>query len=82
MNTYTAHITIMPLSELLDPPGKAVSDSLHKLGFTSIEKVRIGKTITLQLQAGSEAEAHSLAEDACKNLLYNAVMEQYTIVIQ
>jgi phosphoribosylformylglycinamidine synthase subunit PurS len=81
MSNYTAHINIMPLTELLDPQGKAVNDSMHKLGFTSIQGIRIGKHITLQINAASTEEAHTIAEDACKKLLYNAVMEQYQITI-
>jgi phosphoribosylformylglycinamidine synthase subunit PurS len=81
MNNFTAHINIMPLTELLDPQGKAVNDSMHKLGFTSIQGIRIGKHITLNIQAASAEDAHNIAEDACKKLLYNAVMEQYQITI-
>lgn len=82
MSLYTAHINVMPLTELLDPQGKAVNDSLHKLGFQAIQGIRIGKHITLQIEAASAEEAKQVAEDACKKLLYNAVMEQYEIVIR
>ncbi|MFM2192398.1 MAG: phosphoribosylformylglycinamidine synthase subunit PurS [Bacteroidota bacterium] len=81
MSLYTAHINVMPLTELLDPQGKAVNDSLHKLGFQAIQGIRIGKHITLQIEAANAEEAKQVAEDACKKLLYNAVMEQYEIVI-
>ena len=81
MSLYTAHINVMPLTELLDPQGKAVNDSLHKLGFQAIQGIRIGKHITLQIEAANAEEAKQVAEDACKILLYNAVMEQYEIVI-
>jgi phosphoribosylformylglycinamidine synthase subunit PurS len=81
MSLFTAHINIMPLTELLDPQGKAVNDSMHKLGFEAIQGIRIGKHITLQLQANSAEHAAQIADDACKKLLYNAVMEQYEISI-
>ena len=81
MSLYTAHIKVIPLTELLDPQGKAVNDSLHKLGFQAIQGIRIGKHITLQIEAANAEEAKQVAEDACKKLLYNAVMEQYEIVI-
>lgn len=80
--TYTAHITIMPLKELLDPQGKAVTESLHKLEFSQINQVRIGKHITLQVEAADEAAAKQIAEDACKKLLANAVMESYSVRIE
>ncbi len=78
---YTAHINVMPLSELLDPQGKAVNKSLHNLGLASIQDVRIGKHITLAIEAHSQEEAHAIAESACQKILCNAVMEKYDIVI-
>lgn len=75
--SYTAHITIMPLKELLDPQGKAVTESLYKLGMSGINHVRVGKHITLEIEAGSEEEAKTKTEEACKKLLVNAVMEHY-----
>ena len=78
---YIAHINIMPLKELLDPQGKAVNNSLHNLGLAKVDGVRIGKHITLNIEAGSKEEANSIADDACKKLLANPVMEQYDISI-
>jgi phosphoribosylformylglycinamidine synthase len=78
---YTAHINIMPLRELLDPQGKAVTGILHNLGLAQISEVRIGKHITLQVEAGSEQEAQTAAEDACRKLLANGVMEAYEVNI-
>ncbi len=78
---YTAHITIMPLSNLLDPQGKAVLGGLQNLGLTQINDVRIGKKITLEINVDSKEEAHQIAETATKKLLANAVMEQYEIII-
>ena len=77
--TFTAHITVMPLKELLDPQGKAVTGSLHNLGLSGVHDVRIGKHITLQLEAADEAGAKSMAQDACKKLLANPVMEAFEI---
>ncbi|MBL7712372.1 MAG: phosphoribosylformylglycinamidine synthase subunit PurS [Chitinophagaceae bacterium] len=78
---YTAHINIMPLKELLDPQGKAVNSSLHNLGLNQIQNVRIGKHITLAVEAKDKAEAESLVSDACKKLLANQVMEAFDITI-
>ena len=69
----------MLLKDLLDPQGKAVQAGLQNLGFNSVNDVRIGKHITLQVDAGSEEEAKALAEDASKKLLANPVMEFYEI---
>ena len=47
---YSVHINVMPLKDLLDPQGKAVLGGLGNLGMNSIEDVRIGKHIMLQVQ--------------------------------
>ena len=77
--TYSVQIKVMPLKELLDPQGKAVLGGLQNLGIQSARDVRIGKHITLQLEAGTEAEARAAAEEACKKLLANPVMEFFEI---
>ncbi|MCZ2460294.1 MAG: phosphoribosylformylglycinamidine synthase subunit PurS [Chitinophagales bacterium] len=77
--TYTVQIKVMPLKELLDPQGKAVKSSLESLGLEGIEDVRIGKNITLQIEAGDPAQAKQIAEDASKKLLANPVMEYFEI---
>lgn len=78
---YIAHINVMPLKELLDPQGKAVNNSLHNLGLSQVDGVRIGKHITLNIEAATKAEAESMATDACKKLLANLVMEQYDVTV-
>ncbi len=78
---YTAHINVMPLKELLDPQGKAVNNSLHNLGLTNINEVRIGKHITLQLEAATKDEAEKMAREACKKLLANQVMESFDVML-
>ncbi len=77
--TYHVQIKVMPLKDLLDPQGKAVMGSLKDLAINGISDVRVGKHITLQIEASSETEAKKLADDACKKLLANPVMEFYEI---
>lgn len=71
----------MPLKELLDPQGKAVLGGLKNLGLSSVEDVRVGKHISLQIEAPNEIEAKAIAEEASKQLLANAVMEYYEIEV-
>lgn len=78
---FLAEIKIMPLKELLDPQGKAVLGGLSNLGIKSVDDVRIGKHIQLQIEADSKEEAKSIAEEASKKLLANQVMEEFTISI-
>jgi phosphoribosylformylglycinamidine synthase len=77
--TYNVQIKVMLLKDLLDPRGKAVQAGLKNLGLNGISDVRIGKHITLQIDADSEDAAKAAADEACKKLLANPVMEFYEI---
>jgi phosphoribosylformylglycinamidine synthase subunit PurS len=79
--TYTVQIKVMPLKELLDPQGKAVMGGLQNLGLAGVEDVRVGKNITLQVNADSPEKAKAIAEEASKKLLANQVMEYFEISV-
>ena len=79
--TYTVEVKVMPLKELLDPQGKAVMGGLQNLGLGTIQDVRVGKNITLQVEASTPDQAKSIAEEASKKLLANPVMEYFEIVV-
>jgi phosphoribosylformylglycinamidine synthase len=79
--TYTVQIKVMPLKELLDPQGKAIAGGLQNLGLSGIEDVRVGKNITLQINADSSGEAKQIAVEATKKLLANPVMEYFEIAV-
>lgn len=78
---YTAHINVMPLKALLDPQGKAVTGSMKNLNLFEIENVRIGKHITLEIDAPSKEIASAKTEEACKKLLANPIMESFEFTI-
>ena len=78
---FRAEIDVMPLKALLDPQGKAVLGGLANLGITEVKDVRVGKHITLSVEAASAAEAKTIAENASKQLLANQVMEHFEITI-
>ena len=82
MKTFQAEIDVMPKKEILDPQGKAVTGSMKNLGLAEIQNVRIGKHITLEIEADTEEIAHAKVEDACKNLLANLIMESYRFKLQ
>jgi phosphoribosylformylglycinamidine synthase PurS subunit len=78
---FRAEIDVMPLKALLDPQGKAVTRSMKNLGLPEIEQVRIGKHISLEVEAGSKDEAKKKVDEACKKLLCNQIMEFYEFEI-
>ncbi len=78
---FSVQVHVMPLKELLDPQGKAVLSGLRNLGLKTVEDVRVGKHILLQIEAPSEEQARKIADEASKKLLSNPVMEFYEIEV-
>lgn len=78
---FTVQVKVMPLKELLDPQGKAVMSGLGNLGIKAIQDVRVGKNISLHVEAASADEAKAIAEEASKKLLANPVMEYFEVSI-
>ncbi len=73
------HITLK--NGVLDPQGKAVQHALAGLGFAGVEDVRQGKFIELELSETDPAKAEAQAEEMCKKLLANTVIENYAVEI-
>ena len=74
---FIAEIDIMPHKELLDPQGKAVTNNLGHLNLTGISEVRIGRHVSMTLEAASEEEAREKVDTACRKLLANMIVETY-----
>jgi len=67
---------------VLDPQGRAVEKSLATIGFTEASNVRIGKQITLDVEADDAARAHQRVARMCEQILANTVIEDYEITIE
>jgi phosphoribosylformylglycinamidine synthase subunit PurS len=78
MKKFQAEIDVMPKKEILDPQGKAVTGSMKNLGLAEIHNIRIGKHVSLEIEAENAETAHAKVEQACKSLLANLIMESYS----
>jgi phosphoribosylformylglycinamidine synthase subunit PurS len=78
---FLAEIDVMPLPEILDPQGKAVLQGLLQMQIGAVETVRIGRHITLTIEAATAQEAEQHVALACQKLLANPIMEGYTFTI-
>ena len=79
---YKAKITITPRESVPDPEGQFVETALENMGFSGVHNIRIGKYITLDLDAGTVADARAQAEAMCQKLLAKPSMENYRIAIE
>ena len=65
--------------EVLDPQGKVVNQTLKYMGYKNISGVRQGKYFEIDLNETNKEKAKEIAEEICKKLLANVVIEDYTI---
>lgn len=65
---------------VLDPQGEAVKGALHRMGYSEIEEVRIGKYFEMQVNPGIRP-LEEVIEEACDQLLANVNMETYRFEI-
>ncbi len=66
---------------ILDVQGKAVENALHSLEFDTIENIRIGKFVELEVQAENKESALQSIDSACRQLIANPIIEDYNIEI-
>lgn len=72
-----ARVYVTPKRGILDPQGKAISQSLHDLHYAEVGEVRMGKYIEIELRDLSKKEAERRVEDMCRRLLANSVIEDF-----
>jgi len=67
---------------VLDPQGKAIERSLHTLGYSEVQDVRMGKYLEIEMTAESRQTAELRVREMCEKLLTNTVIEDYRFEIQ
>jgi phosphoribosylformylglycinamidine synthase subunit PurS len=77
--TFAVEVIVALKPVVNDPQGLVVRDSLHRLGFSGVGGVRVGKHIELEVDADSEQDARDQVERMCEQLLRNTVIEDSRI---
>ena len=67
-------------SGVLDPQGKAIQQTLNGMGFANVKDVRQGKYFDIDISENDEQKAKLAAEEVCKKLLANQVIEDFKII--
>jgi len=67
-------------SGVLDPQGKAIQQTLNGMGFANVKEVRQGKYFDIDIDESNEQKAKLSAEEICKKLLANQVIEDFKII--
>ena len=78
---YKVTVYVTYKDSVLDPQGEAVKGAVHRMGYESIENIRIGKYFEIQVSK-TEKDIEHVIEEICDKLLANVVMETYRYDIQ
>ena len=71
--------TVTLKSDVLDPQGKVVNQTLKNMGFKNVLNIRQGKFFEIEIDENNKDKAIEIVEEICKKLLTNVVIEDYTI---
>lgn len=78
----TVNVTVRLRPEILDPQGKTIEESLPALGFTGVSGVRVGKSITFDIEGPDEGAIEATVRRMCEEFLANPVIEDYSYSIR
>ncbi len=79
---YQARINITLKPTVNDPQGLTVLASLHRLGFSDAEDVRVGKYLIVTVNEADRAKAEQSVTEMCQKLLANPVIEDFTFDLE
>lgn len=82
MKEYKVKVEVKLKPVVLDPQGKAVLSSLHKLGFDEVDDCRVGKLIELNITENGTGNLKERVDEMCRKLLSNPVIEDYKISME
>jgi phosphoribosylformylglycinamidine synthase len=81
VSRFIAKVDVMPKQGISDPQGQTIERALPALGLEGISSVRVGKSISFQIDALDEDEARMRAGEVCDRLLANPVLESFNLVV-
>ena len=75
-------VYVSPKATVLDPQGAAVEQAIKSLGHAMVRGVRVGKTISFEMDAEDTPETRATIDQLCDGLLSNPVIEDYRFEIE
>ena len=79
---FHAEAIITPREGVLDTQGKAVEKTLTHLGYKGLQEVRVGRIVTMRIEAENSGEAVEAVKNMCQDLLANDLIETYKISVR
>ena len=82
MANFSVKVYISYRKGILDPQGVAGEKAAHSLGFNKVKDVRVGKYVTMKIEADSEDEVEKEIKEMAKRFLVNPVIEEFRFEIE
>jgi phosphoribosylformylglycinamidine synthase len=79
---FSCEVLIRPRADILDPQGDAVGKALEHLNFSGVGQVKVGRYITLTLDAADKTSAILELNEMCEKLLANPITEDYELKVE
>ena len=79
---FHAEAIITPREGVIDTQGKAVEKTLTHLGYKGLEEVRVGRIVTMRIEAENSGAAAEAVKNMCQDLLANDLIETYKISVR
>lgn len=79
---FKAIVQVWLREGIADPEGHTISDAIHALGYSGVNNVRMGKVISLQIDADSIENAQTSADKIATSLLSNPVLEDVIVNVE
>lgn len=79
---FHAEAIITPREGVLDTQGKAVEKTLTHLGYKGLKEVRVGRIVTMRIEAENSGAAAEAVKNMCQDLLANDLVETYKISVR
>ena len=78
---YEVHVEIMLKPTVMDAQGTTIERALQKMGHANVSGVRIGKFVTMEIDAANPDAAREVAKTMCDELLANPIIEHYHVQV-
>ncbi len=79
MPEFQARVLVSLRPSVLDPAGEAAKSAAATLGIDGIKKLRIGKSIDVEIEAPDEDQARKRLETLSDRFLANPVIENWEL---
>jgi len=72
-------VTVTIKTDVLDPQGKVVENTLVDMGMKNLKNVRQGKYFQIDIDESDQSTAEKKIDEMCRKLLVNLIIEDYKI---